>query len=738
MIKSNLALGDRIKNLFTKNNGKKADTFEGITLVESYDTDPVTIENVEDYYKLVTKISAIYKSLSEISQIINSTKFEIVTEVNNEPVKTIPPIIEMLLKQPHPDYNYQEFISMIIMDLLIAGHVFVYLEQNKKQDSGLSLRRVDPRKVELKNGVWNETYGNFETRILEPDYLIHVKFMPNFNNPKIGMGIIANNVTLFTNIMRQLEYRESFFKNGCMPSGLFSLEGSGVVVTDKIRDEIREKYQGSQKAGEPLVLPGNVKYQQIQLDPITLKISEELILLNKEVMSVFGLPRYLMELGLRDSGQKFNNHAKQQEHYIKSTIVPIADKVEMLFTNLVKRYDAKMAFKFQIDVEIYSEDALQKLLDAGVITPNEHRRLMSIKESEDKNLDKHYINNTKILMSDIAFGGQFPVEPSSPPGKPATPQPAAAPPEKPEKKKIDNAKPREKTWRDDDYLSEPLKEVWTYEELAIRKNKRRIIQDFQNLNKKTRDKKSKEYIKKINDYLTLQYIAFMTAMKKHTTELERLTKPQEKEKAENKDVNRYINKIYDEAEEKEKINSLILPIFISVGAATFANTANILTQKIPFSVNDPGVAKHVNLLREKTVLVAASTRNQIEEVVRRGIENNFTSAEVAKDMWRHFVDEDLELPDKFTVSTVSGRRLRDRAVTISRNEVARANRLFSVESMKQSGVIKSIRLVGVPDADSTCTPYFNQDFPFEMAEELSSIHVNCRCTIVPGEISTED
>lgn len=283
-------------------------------------------------------------------------------------------------------------------------------------------------------------------------------------------------------------------------------------------------------------------------------------------------------------------------------------------------------------------------------------------------------------------------------------------------------------------MSEPENNIWTVNEIKKDVNLKRIRQDFHTLNKKTQTKKTKEFTKKFDEYLTRQYIIFFENMKKNETELEKLTNPNEKADA---DIKKYIKKIYNAEKEAEIISEVGTVLYQSVGSATFSNTENILTASVPFSIIDPGVAAKVNLLRVDTVKVATSTLNQIEEVIVRGIKNNSTAQEVAKDMWRHFVDENKDLPDSFTVSNVSGKRLADRAVTIARQEVNRANRTFAVESMKKSGVVKSIQLVGVVDADEQCTPYFNQNFPYEMEGELSNIHINCRCTIVPGEISVE-
>lgn len=731
---------NNLKRLFSfkKKTEENTDTFSGISFFESYDTDAYAIEDIESYYKIITKISAIPKSLIEISQSIISQKYIIQNKKTEEEIENIPPELELLIEQPYRHYNYNEFISLIITDLLIAGNIFVYLVKDE-QTNRLALRRIDPQYIEIQNGQWIENHPTGAVEYLDEKFLIHVKYTPDPWNPKWGKGIIANNVTLFTNIMRMLEFRENFYKRGCFPSGVFSVEDSGGAVNDsKIKQEIKTNYQSSKRAGGPLILLGKVSYHQIQLDPATLKMSEELTLLYKEVMIAFGMPRYLMELGLRDTGQKFNNHEKQREHYIKTTIVPIARKIEAVFNDVLARYSADIEFKYSINDEVYSENTLQNMVEIGSLTPNEQRQMLNIPASEDELLDKHYTSAGRGTLERASEGmGDFDSSPQDDETMPQKPEKPEEPPEdKKPKDKVPNGKARGKSWRDASYLSEPEDNIWQLEEIKRDVNIKRIRQDFETINGKTRRKKTKEFVGKFSDYLTEQYIGFMTAMQKNEKLLEKITKPEGKAEGD-KEISIYLGKIYKAKEETGKIARVGTVLYQSVGSATFSNTENILTIDVPFSMKDPGVAAKVNLLRETTVKVADSTLNQIEAVVRRGVENNSTAAEVAKDMWRHFVDEEKELPDSFTISSVTGRRMADRASTIARNEVNRANRLFGVESMKKSGVVKSIQLVGEADADEHCTPFFNQNFPYEMADELSNIHVNCRCTIVPGEISID-
>lgn len=744
--------------------GKKLDpdAFQSISIVESYNSDQFQIENIGSYYKLITKISAIPKSLDEISQTIISKKYSIRDKKSEKEIKNVPEELKQLIEKPHSMYNFIEFVMLIITDCLIAGNVFGYLVNDKDAmgKKRLSIRRIDPRYVQYMRGQWweNNPYGGIE--LLDPKFFIHVKHQPDNLNPRWGKGIIANNLMLFTRCMRILEFTENFYANGCHPTAVISIENGGAMDQKRVENLLKEK-RGSKNAGAPLVLSGKVSYEQIQLDPSVLKISDELSILYKEVMAAFGLPRFLMEVGLRDAGQKYNNHELQMEHFIKSVIIPIAKRIESFFNNIVERYNPEWEFHFDINQEIYTAIELQAMLDAGTITRAEHRLLMSLPESKNKDLETFFIPSGYQTLEAAIEGIVDPVldptsitAPANPnatplkPGEPKEPPKESEPPKEPPKKKIDNGRERDHGWRDEHYLSEPVEKVWTIEEIKATRNQKRIRQDFVTLNAKTRAKKTKEAELKFNLYLMDAYGNILAQVAKHAYAIEELSKPEGK--GEKNDPTKLIEEIYNAGDDLKKIEKISLPLYLGIGEATYSNTANVLTTAVAFNVADPGVAAMVDLLRKDGPLVTQTTKGKLTETLTAGIESGKTHNEIAKDIWLRFVDENNDLADEFAkiyrpgvkpkdfdAVMTRGGKLQSRATLIARTEVARANRLFAAESMKSSSVVKTVTIINCEPGCPICGPHQNVEVTFEEADSISNLHSNCSGSLVPGTISID-
>lgn len=753
---SNFATG--LKSLFNDIGfGKKAESDPyKISIVESYTSEIQTLENIESYYKTITKISSIAKSIFEIAQPIASSEWKIKDTIKEKIVDNIPDALDKIIKRPGTKYDFKEFVNLLVTDLLVAGNIWVYRLQDGR---GISLQRVDPKFVEYFDGYWIYRPPTATPFVLDDKYLTHIKLFPDPYDPLWGKGIIANNANLILSALRMLEFREKFYKNGCFPGGVFGVEnnGSGMIDYNTIKKQIEARHQGSRDANKPLILDGKIKYHQTQLDPTGLKVTEELNILEKQIMSAFGLPRYLQEIGARDSGQKYNNHALQQEHFLKSTIIPISKKISDVFNSVVKLFSESWEFVFDINAEVYEPSQLQAMLENGAITRNEYRQMMALPKSDDDNLDVHLVP-AGLQTIEQAIEGMSAIDlmpdanPTSQPAAPQQAQPTQLPEPKPKepkpvpssKPKVPNGKPRTKTWRDDKYLSMPAGDVWEVDEIKAEINLKRIRQDFITLNRKTREKKSKEQIPKMQGYFIETYGIILSNVAKVASEIDALSKPQKK--ADDKGIEKIISSVYSKDDDIKRIEKITLPLYHGVGEATYSNTSNILTLDLAFVINEPKIAGHLNLLRKSGPLVTDTTKGKLTEVISSGIEAGKTHNEIAKDIWLRFVDEDNDLVDEFSKiyrpgvkpkdfdSVMSkGGKLQNRAVLVARAEVAHANKRFAVQSMKDSGIIKSVMLTDCTPTE-LCAPHQNVPHALDDIDVISNTQPNCTGSIVPAEI----
>jgi hypothetical protein len=263
------------------------------------------------------------------------------------------------------------------------------------------------------------------------------------------------------------------------------------------------------------------------------------------------------------------------------------------------------------------------------------------------------------------------------------------------------------------------------------------------LNEKTRSKKLKEAKLKMQLYLIDIYSNILANVAKKADEIDEAAKKGDVKA----DFSPLVEEIYNSGDDVKKLEKIMLPIYQSVGDATYANTSNILTISVPFSMTDPGIAKQVNLLRKNGPLVTQTTKGKLSETIIAGIAKGKTHNEIAKDIWLRFVDENNDLADEFAkiykpgvkprdfdAVMSKGGKLQSRATLIARTEVAMANRLFATESIKTSKVVKSVTIINCESDCPICGPHQNVPVSFAEAESISNLHPNCSGTIVPAEI----
>lgn len=702
----------KISNIFSRKKIEPAITTINENLSDDFDCSASTtnsLRNYSDYYKLIKQVFAVAKSTNEITKTCAAQKWMIydkASEDENE-VYNFPPELESFLKKPTLNNYWDEFLVLIVLDLLIAGNLFCYFVFH---EGAISIQRFFPGDVEIKGNNLNfEYFLNINGRLtpLDKKYLVHLKLAASPINPILGEGIIEGNIDTFRHVIDVLTFRKNFFKNGCNATGVFSKDNSegGVISNDRLQKIIDAKYKGANRAGVPFVLPEKVKYEQIGLDTARLKISEELVGLYIEIMSLFGLPRFLMELGIKMTGQKFNNHAKQLQHYIANTITPILNKIAMLFDEAVGKFNPKWGFKFLIPSEIFSPEMVQNYVERGIFTPNEGRRLVGMPESDDPEMDKYYTQAGRVAL------GEKPAAP--PPSDQTTPQtkPTKEPPAPPptEKKYIANGARRVKSWRDNTgWESVPGNNIWTLAELDNEKVKGKIKKDFVRLGKASIDKKGKEHQKMYAEYLAKQYVDILRGLQTHNSAWEFASR-QNREKASADWEDRLINwSAYD-----NEIEVVMGKAHMAVGEAAYANVGQTLTTEITFGgLSNPEVAKKIELLRKTGPLVNKVTREKLQAVLGDSLSNGLSVPDTAKAIMERFAAYDDDMAKGFKKIFKPGfpthgkewdtvikkvlhtDKLMNRALIIARNEAAIAYTEFSKSALIDSGVVKSAQIVG--------------------------------------------
>jgi len=672
-----------------------------------------TLLGLSDYYVLPAIISSLQKSITEITNTCLSQKHEVYHIPNDEPAENIPPVIEDFIKDPSPTCSWDALNSLFILDLYLAGECYAYIVKiaGKTQIQRLDPRNIEPEGTSLEPKYYYTTGSGRE--LLDPEYLIVQQLNPSPKNELRGIGIIEANLELFSHARDMIRSRNWRLINSPSIDGVFTEESDGGEVgNDRNIKTILAKYTSPRKAGIPLFLPGNLKYHETSNSLGNLKINENIAILHREIMSIAGLPRFLQENGLRDAGQKFNNHEKQLQYYLTNTITPVLFRLKIIHEAVISLIAPGYGFRYIVPTEIFSREQIEKMVEDGLITPNEARKLHSLPESEDEAMDKFYLPAGRVALEDLSSSQEPPKPPALPPVKPEGEE-APLPPaeEKKPPKKIERGLVRVKSWRDDvngGWHSFPGNGVWTADELKAKRNTTAIKRDMERLGKASVEKKAKETAKDFGSYLGGCYVGILQKLQGQNAAWEA-----EAKKNRGKATDDWESRLFDIAKRNAELMPVMDGAHATVGAAAFGNVGAVLTADIPFgSIGRPEVAQKINLLRKTGPLVNDTTKEKLTAVLKSSMEAGHGVADTAQAIMRRFGDDAYKMTPEFAKIFKPGfpthgkawddlmkevlktDKLMNRALVIARNEAAVAYTEFSKQALVESGVVKGAQIIG--------------------------------------------
>lgn len=213
-----------------------------------------------------------------------------------------------------------------------------------------------------------------------PDEIIHFK-IPNPDNPLFSKSTAGAAALTLDAELYQLIYQKNFFLNDAAIGGLFSVDGK---LTDneyaRLNDQIKNKFQGPEKAGKYFLGEGGLKFERGTATPKEADYGRSHIDTRNEVCGLFRTPKSI--LGFVDDVNRANAEASNLS-FLVNTIVPFSfhiwDKLEQ-FIKL--NYDSRIWLVPDYPI---SEDAAAQTADFDKgcgrwYRPNEIRKKKGLPE----------------------------------------------------------------------------------------------------------------------------------------------------------------------------------------------------------------------------------------------------------------------------------------------------------------------------------------------------------------------
>ena len=185
---------------------------------------------------------------------------------------------------------------------MLKGAGFAYIKKGNSAISELIFLRYEDVTVNKneKNEILDYTATKISNRPIKPEFMIHL--IKNSDNGIDGKSVIAfANRTL--SIAQQTENTaKNYFDNGGSLAGVLKVQGQ---ISEKQREQIKAAWNQTYSTGNNgvAILPGNMDYQAIQLNPSDAQLIETRQFNVQDIARFFGINPVMLG---DNSGSSYN------------------------------------------------------------------------------------------------------------------------------------------------------------------------------------------------------------------------------------------------------------------------------------------------------------------------------------------------------------------------------------------------------------------------------------------------
>lgn len=326
--------------------------------------------------------------------------------------------LERLLKKPNLYQSEEQLNEAVDGYLLLTGNSYIYgmttgLSSSGKKPSELHCL-IAPT-VSIKAGEsWRDPVSEYRLSYMAgngipAEEVGHIKYwnpISTFNKSEdllYGLSPLKSCRTLLGKYRNADIAQASMFKNMGV-NGILSGDGNlSEEQALKLRDRWKKLYGGSAKAGDIAITSANVKWNQIGLSPVDLKIIEGKEEILGELCNVYHVP-----IGMFTKvNSTENNMVESRKMFITDAIIPLVERRKSIINRwLVPKFDSNLVVEYDYTVFSEMNEDLQNLVNSAVsmywISPNEKRFMTNYDKSDDPMMDRFYFPANLVPLEDIS------------------------------------------------------------------------------------------------------------------------------------------------------------------------------------------------------------------------------------------------------------------------------------------------------------------------------------------------
>lgn len=326
--------------------------------------------------------------------------------------------IDKLLTNPNLYQSTENLYEALDGYLLLTGNAYIFglttgLSSSGKKPSELHAL-ISPA-VAIKAGEsWREPVSAYRLTYLTGDDIPaeevgHIKYwnpISTYNKQEdilYGLSPLKACRTLLG------KYREADIAQGSMFKNMGVngiLSGDGTFNEEQalsLRDKWKKLYGGSAKAGDIAITSANVKWNQIGLSPVDLKIIEGKEEILNELCNIYHVP-----IGMFTKvNSTENNMVESRKMFITDAVIPLCERRKSIINRwLVPKFGEKLVVEYDYTVFSEMNEDLEKLVSSASqmywLNPNEKRAMTNYDKSEDPLMERFYFPANLMPLEDIS------------------------------------------------------------------------------------------------------------------------------------------------------------------------------------------------------------------------------------------------------------------------------------------------------------------------------------------------
>lgn len=325
-------------------------------------------------------LSGVYACVKVISDTFSSLPIHVIKEEGRNKIKdTSHPVDFLLHKEPNSIHTSFVWRQIIMPHLLLWGNSYNLIEFEKGGSRRpVALLPIHPSKVEVKqiDGVLVYTVKLERTTIrVDQSQMLHIRGLGDEIVGKSVIDYAKNNLGLGKSAE---DFGAKFFENGATASGVLSTDQKlSDRAIENLRKSYDDTYSGVNNSNKMMILEEGLKYTQTSIAPDSAQFLETRQFAITDIARWFSVPPHkIAEL----TNATFSNIEEQELNFVKHTIASYVINHEQewdrkLFRDSEKKTTyTKMNLEGLLRGDISTRvEAYQKLIQNGVMTPNEAR-----------------------------------------------------------------------------------------------------------------------------------------------------------------------------------------------------------------------------------------------------------------------------------------------------------------------------------------------------------------------------